>query len=432
MRRAAALVLACAALAAPACGGDDSGDGDGEPRLVVSAASSMTEALTACSPDFEGARVRLSFAGSDELAAQIRQGVKPDVYAAANTTLPEELEREGLLERPTEFVANTLVVAVPEDSGIDAVQDLARNGLTLAIGSESVPIGSYTREVLSRLPDAQAEAILANVRSNEPDVKGIVGKLVQGAVDAGLVYESDVKATGGELRAVRLPRRLRALRPLRRGRREGRRAAGPGAALRGRPGARGVPARAVDGRLPAARLSGPGRLHRAVGGRAGARDRVPDDSDPGDLHRRGAGRARVEPRRGERARGALAQPQDHRGVARDHPRGRDAGGLPAGHPLVPGTGAGGHADRAAARAPAGRRGHRAACGGRSRGHPRRDRRGAGHPALAGDRGRGGGPHLRRRALLHPPGAGLLRGGRHPRCWTPRGRWGPPRPAASRA
>jgi molybdate transport system substrate-binding protein len=173
--------------------------------LVVSAASSMTEALTTCSQDFSGADVRLSFAGSDELAAQIRQGVKPDVYAAANTKLPEELNKEGLLSKPVEFATNELVIAVPKDSEIKSVDDLARDGVKLAIGSESVPIGSYTREVLERLPKAEADAILANVRSNEPDVKGIVGKLTQGAVDAGFVYVTDVNAAGDELKAVKLP-----------------------------------------------------------------------------------------------------------------------------------------------------------------------------------------------------------------------------------
>ena len=68
-----------------------------------------------------------------------------------------------------------------------------------------MPIGSYTRETLAKLPPAQEQAILANVRSNEPDVKGIVGKLTQGAVDAGFVYVTDVNATGGELKAIELP-----------------------------------------------------------------------------------------------------------------------------------------------------------------------------------------------------------------------------------
>jgi molybdate transport system substrate-binding protein len=46
------------------------------------------------------------------------------------------------------------------------------------------------------------------VRSNEPDVKGIVGKLTQGAADAGFVYASDVDAAGRKLRAIELPAEL--------------------------------------------------------------------------------------------------------------------------------------------------------------------------------------------------------------------------------
>jgi molybdate transport system substrate-binding protein len=182
------------------CGGDD-----GEPRLVVSAGSSMSTALANCGPDFEGATVRLSFGGSDELAAQIRQGVKPDVYAAANTALPEELDADGLLSAPVEFATNELVIAVPSDSSISGLADLTRPGTQLAIGSESVPIGSYTRELLARLPGDAGESILANVRSNEPDVRGIVGKLAQGAADAGFVYATDVEAVGERLKAVPLP-----------------------------------------------------------------------------------------------------------------------------------------------------------------------------------------------------------------------------------
>jgi molybdate transport system substrate-binding protein len=195
MRRAALVVLVLVA----GCGGSD------EPRLVVSAASSMTEALGACSRDFEGADVRLSFAGSDELAAQIRQGVKPDVYAAANTRLPEDLNSEGLLSEPVEFATNELVIAVPRDSDVREIADLRRDGMKLAIGSESVPIGAYTREVLDRLPNGEGSSILANVRSNEPDVKGIVGKLTQGAADAGFVYVTDVNAAADKLKAIPLP-----------------------------------------------------------------------------------------------------------------------------------------------------------------------------------------------------------------------------------
>ena len=206
-RRAALAMLGLCALVA-GCGEDAGGASGGTPRLVVSAAASMKDALGACGPSFPGADVKLSFAGSDELAAQIRQGVKPDVFASANTKLPYALHAEGKLSDPVKFATNSLVLAVPADSRLRSLDDIAKPGVKLAIGSRSVPIGSYTREVLARLPAAKGEAILANVRSNEPDVSGIVGKLTQGAVDAGFVYRSDVEATAGGTKAIAMPARL--------------------------------------------------------------------------------------------------------------------------------------------------------------------------------------------------------------------------------
>ena len=64
-------------------------------------------------PRQPGIDAKQSFAGSDDLAAQIRQGVTPDVYAAANTSLPDDLYKDGLVEKPVVFATNTLVLAVP-------------------------------------------------------------------------------------------------------------------------------------------------------------------------------------------------------------------------------------------------------------------------------------------------------------------------------
>src|SRR4051794_8887251 len=106
MLRCAPLVV-LALIVAGGCGSDDSSS-----RTVVSAASSLQTAFAAYA-DTAGIDARQSFAGSDDLAAQIRQGVTPDVYAAANTSLPEDLFDEGFVERPVVFATNTLVLAVP-------------------------------------------------------------------------------------------------------------------------------------------------------------------------------------------------------------------------------------------------------------------------------------------------------------------------------
>jgi molybdate transport system substrate-binding protein len=202
--------LAALALLAAGCGEKSEPTSTaGGQTLTVSAASSLKTAFDAYAKSFTGADVRAQFAGSDELAAQIEQGVKPDVYAAANTKLPEQLFAKGLVEKPRVFAGNELVLAVPAGSGrVHGLADLGRKGVTIAVGAKAGPVGSYTQQVLDRLGGAQEKAILGNVRSEEPDVKGVVGKLSQHAVDAGFVYRSDVKAAGSALRAIALPARL--------------------------------------------------------------------------------------------------------------------------------------------------------------------------------------------------------------------------------
>ena len=206
VRTRALVLLSAVALGVTGCGGGSTS----KPSLTVSAAASLKSAFTSYGRQFSGASVHLSFGGSDVLAAQIRQGFRPDVFAAANTSIPEQLYKQGLLLRPVVFAANQLVVAVPASSRkVTSVGDLEKPGVTVAIGSPTVPIGTYTRNVLARLGAPARARVLANVRSQEPDVTGIVGKVAQGAVDAGFTYITDVRASGGALRAIALPRRLR-------------------------------------------------------------------------------------------------------------------------------------------------------------------------------------------------------------------------------
>jgi molybdate transport system substrate-binding protein len=200
MRRALLLVV----VALAGCGSSGGSDGP----VVVSAATSLKAALTRYGDHVPGG-ARLSFAGSDELAAQIRAGARPDVFASANTKLPDQLYAEKLVERPRVFAANRLVLAVPASGGsVSSLADAAKPGVKVVMGAKDVPVGAYTRTVLGKLPPTQSLAILRNVRSEEPDVGGVVGKLAQGAADAGFVYVTDVRAASGKLRAIELPASL--------------------------------------------------------------------------------------------------------------------------------------------------------------------------------------------------------------------------------
>jgi molybdate transport system substrate-binding protein len=206
IRRVGALVLVCAlpALALAGCGGSAGASGS----ITVFGASSLEAAVTDYADSFSGADVKASFAGSDQLAAEIRQGAEPDVFLSADTEYPDQLYREGLVEKPRVFAGNRLVIAVPAGSEISSLDDLAQPGVKIVVGAPSVPVGAYTRTVLDRLPAARRKAIEANIRSEEPEVGSVVAKLEQGAADAGFVYVTDARAAGSALMTVPIPPRL--------------------------------------------------------------------------------------------------------------------------------------------------------------------------------------------------------------------------------
>ncbi|TYO96693.1 molybdate transport system substrate-binding protein [Geothermobacter ehrlichii] len=178
----------------------------GADELRIFAASSLTEPLgeaaTVYGDRHPGVRIRLHFAGSQTLAAQIEQGAPADLFIAASQDAMARLERAGLVEQPAFIARNRLVLAVTADMAeqIRTPADLARPGLLLVVGNPQVPIGAYTRRLFERLAGdpgfgaARVAAIRNNVVSEETQVKAIVAKLLLGEADAGIVYQSDLTA----------------------------------------------------------------------------------------------------------------------------------------------------------------------------------------------------------------------------------------------
>jgi molybdate transport system substrate-binding protein len=175
------------------CGGDD------DEQLTVYAASSLTEVFQELAPQH-----RYNFAGSDELATQIREGAGADVYAAASPKYPEELRVDGLVEQPVVFATNTLVLIVPRQNpnGVRRVEDLAAGRFKIVVGAEGVPVGDYTRTVLANLGLTR---ILDQVVSEEENVKGVVGKVALGEADAGFVYTTDAMTADDKVLSIFLP-----------------------------------------------------------------------------------------------------------------------------------------------------------------------------------------------------------------------------------
>jgi molybdate transport system substrate-binding protein len=196
--RAVALLLALA-LAGAACSRQtESGSGE----LVVLAAASLTGAFQALEAAFEKAYpntdVLISYAGSQTLAMQLREGAGADVIALADASMMEELAREGLVVEALPLATNRLVwllaPSLPEAAaGSNATpldgEFLRREGVRLVLAAAEVPVGSYARQALRRMK--ALDAAEARLVSTEADVRGVVGKMRAGEADAALVYTSD-------------------------------------------------------------------------------------------------------------------------------------------------------------------------------------------------------------------------------------------------
>ena len=217
-RMSASLAMALAALAAP--GALATPAAAAEPvTLRVFAAASLTGAFKELADAFErahpGVTVQLNLAGSQQLVTQLEQGAKADLLATADDRWMERAGSAGLLADSAVTIARNQLVVVAPNAGlwrVKSLRDLGRNGVKLIIGADAVPVGHYTRTVLENLDrdaslgERYSARVLANVVSQEENVKSIVNKLRLGEADAGIVYQSDVSRTGTQqLRTLSIP-----------------------------------------------------------------------------------------------------------------------------------------------------------------------------------------------------------------------------------
>ncbi|MGH2403344.1 MAG: molybdate ABC transporter substrate-binding protein, partial [bacterium] len=190
-------------------------------NLTVFAAASLTEAFTVLGKVLEqrnpGLRAILNFAGSQQLATQIEQGARADVFASADQRWMEYAHQRALIAgAATEFARNKLMVIAPRSNParIIRLQDLANTGVKVVLAAEAVPVGRYSREALEKLnrapgfPRDYAERVLRNVVSLEENVRGVVAKVQLGEADAGIVYQSDItRATAERVLVLEIPSR---------------------------------------------------------------------------------------------------------------------------------------------------------------------------------------------------------------------------------
>lgn len=206
----------------------DAASGDGSRELTVFAAASLASAFPEIADAFvaehPGASITFNFAGSQRLRTQLDFGAGADVFASADQRQMELAVEAGLIAGdPTSFAGNSLVVIVPlpgTTAGLNSavkiqrLEDLAGNGVKLALALPEVPAGRYALALLRNL-EAQypalepgyASRVLDNVVTLEPNVRGVFQKVALGEVDAGIVYRTDAATeyAAGKVQVVSIP-----------------------------------------------------------------------------------------------------------------------------------------------------------------------------------------------------------------------------------
>ena len=205
------IVPALLALVLPlaACGGDDEGSDSGDSgttTLTVYAAASLTSTFEEIGKKFEaehdGVKVEFDFGGSSDLVTQIQEGAPADVFASADTANMDKLVGDDLNgAEPQDFATNTLEIATPPDNpaGVTSFQDLGKKGLQLVVCAPEVPCGAATQTMADKL------GVTLHPVSEEQSVTDVLAKVTSGEADAGVVYVTDVTASGDDVHGVTFP-----------------------------------------------------------------------------------------------------------------------------------------------------------------------------------------------------------------------------------
>ncbi|MER6841464.1 molybdate ABC transporter substrate-binding protein [Streptomyces platensis] len=212
-RATAALVTAALLFPLTACGGNDDGtkdkgaekSGGAAPKadLTVLAASSLTDVFKKAGAVYEkehaGTKVNFSFAGSQELAAQVREGAPADAVVTADTKTMDGIKVD--VGKPTVIAKNRLVIVTGEGNPkkIENLKDLSNSKLKVVLAAPQVPVGRYGQQVLD------AQKLHVKPVSQEANVRAVLSKVELGEADAGLVYKTDAATAPKKVDAVDIP-----------------------------------------------------------------------------------------------------------------------------------------------------------------------------------------------------------------------------------
>lgn len=187
-------------------------------ELIVFAAASLTETLTAIGETYSaenpGVTFRFNFDSSGTLKTQIQEGADCDLFISAGQKQMDQLDIMALADvnkdrldfvdsdTRVDLLENKVVLCVPEgsDKGIDSFNALAEHlkaqDILFCMGNSDVPVGQYTQKILAYY-DLDEEALAAaGVITYGSNVKEVTTQITEASVDAGVVYCTDAFSAG--------------------------------------------------------------------------------------------------------------------------------------------------------------------------------------------------------------------------------------------
>ena len=187
-------------------------------ELIVFAAASLTETLTAIGETYSaenpGVTFRFNFDSSGTLKTQIQEGADCDLFISAGQKQMNQLDitasadvnkdRLDFVDSDTrvDLLENKVVLCVPEgsDKGIDSFDALAEHlkaqDILFCMGNSDVPVGQYTQKILAYYQLDEAALAAAGVITYGSNVKEVTTQVTEGSVDAGVVYCTDAYSAG--------------------------------------------------------------------------------------------------------------------------------------------------------------------------------------------------------------------------------------------